>query len=1007
MTTTTTAAAASTNDDDNDEWLRELLQEVQLEQFFYKLKAELQVTRLTHFDYVQPEDLEKIGMGKPGIRRLLDAVKKRKTSLWKHLLCKILPAKQEKPFTITKSDGTPHQSLTCLINEKDITLGMKLGDGSFGIVRKGEWTTSTKLTIPVAVKVLKQDALSLPGAFEDFVKEINAMHQLDHCNLVRLYGVVLSSPLMMVTELAPLGSLIDYLRKQCKMISVQCLCLYASQIAEGMAYLESKRFIHRDLAARNILMASKTKIKIGDFGLMRALPSQEDCYIMTERKRIPFPWCAPESLKCRHFSHASDVWMFGVTLWEMFTFGEEPWMGYTGSEILQKIDQEGKRLLAPDGCPTLTYQLMIQCWASDPALRPTFFHLQHLLSERPEEMKALQKFEEEGKLSLEIDDRVVVLDGRPENYWWKGQNQRSFAIGLFPRCVVNPSRRMLPDDISKPLKNSFIHTGHGSPTGKSWGDPSQIDDMYLRNPMEPADVVDPMDVTSVPKHLKEHLKDFHNRRLGQMKQFSYYKFNNEAQDNESRGIIASLPVSPDNFRLKMPSKTPKEELLIDLSECFDNKGTSNSNIVASRNVDSLLDAPIPPTATTPLRKPTSLLSLDLDLSTTTSTFQMNQQASMENATYMNIPAYSNMHGSPEYSQRYYSVVPQEPSEKELGRIQKSSLMTSCPSLVGALFENVTDIAMDDKDDFQDLGINTQKYGKYEQGRINRFSTSTDDGVFQNVMIRNNFSSSASSYSGSPERNMLSKYDSSSSMAPTILTDTTADADHWLNQNLREMLTIKTIQQPSTFADVKCNSSMESSKLQNRSLTDRFDSSWNAKSNKFPADFRSAASTPTSLQPPPLPVHPPNLAQVRPFVVTQQPQTGWQHQRTSTDAQTFYETMSTKTSLSSEHGNWLNLTGLRPVGSESDAPSPHHGSVDSTKVTVLQHQVHGVTVEECQAALQSSRGNVEGASRLLKVNQLALLGIANQLDCEKVLEAMNWNLELAGSVMIDEFKKGHL
>ena len=80
---------------------------------------------------------------------------------------------------------------------------------------------------------------------------------------------------------------------------------------------------------------------------MRALPQEDDCYVMTERKKVPFPWCAPESLKTRQFSHASDTWMFGVTLWEMFTFGEEPWIGLNGSQILKKIDRDGERLHQP------------------------------------------------------------------------------------------------------------------------------------------------------------------------------------------------------------------------------------------------------------------------------------------------------------------------------------------------------------------------------------------------------------------------------------------------------------------------------------------------------------------------------------------------------------------------------------------------------------------------------------------------------------------------------------
>lgn len=132
-----------------------------------------------------------------------------------------------------------------------------------------------------------------------------------------------------------------------------------------MAYLEQKRFLHRDLAARNVLLSTNDMVKIGDFGLMRALPTHTDQYIMEEGHKIPFPWweyysilcfcfgawiltfnfqfpislfvsvcrCAPESLKSRTFSHASDTWMFGVTLWEMFTHGQEPWLGLNGSQV--------------------------------------------------------------------------------------------------------------------------------------------------------------------------------------------------------------------------------------------------------------------------------------------------------------------------------------------------------------------------------------------------------------------------------------------------------------------------------------------------------------------------------------------------------------------------------------------------------------------------------------------------------------------------------------------------
>ena len=151
-------------------------------------------------------------MAKPAARRLLDVVKKKRR---KQIVSRLLPGNFGKLGTLTrKSRNQNHQdshsgsgplALTCLIQAKDVALSDKLGDGSFGVVRRGEWTTASGRILPVAAKVLKKDTLNQPGAFEDFVKEVQSMHALDHENLIRLYGIVLTQPMMMIVELAPLG----------------------------------------------------------------------------------------------------------------------------------------------------------------------------------------------------------------------------------------------------------------------------------------------------------------------------------------------------------------------------------------------------------------------------------------------------------------------------------------------------------------------------------------------------------------------------------------------------------------------------------------------------------------------------------------------------------------------------------------------------------------------------------------------------------------------------------
>ncbi|KAI5609978.1 tyrosine kinase, non-receptor, 2b [Silurus asotus] len=478
--------------DPDTQLLYQLLAEVQLERFFLKIRDELNVTRIEHLDYVKDTDLEQIGIKKPGQRRLWEAVKRYKTNARpRSWMAKVFTGRGQEGGD-QLSGGAPGpgpdvvRAVTCLIQDRDLVFGDRLGSGSFGVVKKAEWHTPSGRVLPVAVKTLRTNMSREVELVTDFLQEVTTMQSLDHPNIIRLYGVVLTHPLKMVTELAELGSLYDILRMRRGVYPLARLWHFSTQIAAGMDYLESRHFIHRDLAARNVLLASKDMVKIADFGLMRGLGRDKDHYIMGAHRRIPFAWCAPESLRVGFFSHASDVWMYGVTLWEMFTYCEEPWLGLSARQILFRVEREGDRLPRPPDCPQEIYGVMRKCWACNSADRPTFAQLTTLVAEaQPMLLCAARDFAEPRKLTLQVNDALTVIEHGPDLPEWKGQNQRTMNIGWFSPALTTSfapsagpfSPNSGPVHISSPLRGSLQHTGHGdSKLERIWGAPERLED---------------------------------------------------------------------------------------------------------------------------------------------------------------------------------------------------------------------------------------------------------------------------------------------------------------------------------------------------------------------------------------------------------------------------------------------------------------------------------------------------------------------------------------------------
>ncbi|XP_027692173.1 tyrosine-protein kinase TXK isoform X1 [Vombatus ursinus] len=257
------------------------------------------------------------------------------------------------------------------IDQSELTFIEEVGKGQFGVVHLGKWRSH----ILVAIKAINEGTMSE----DDFIEEAKVMMKLSHSRLVQLYGVCIQQkPLYIVTEFMENGSLLNYLRQRQGRLRRGMLLSMCQDVCEGMEYLERSSFIHRDLAARNCLVSATCVVKISDFGMTRYVLDDE--YISSSGAKFPVKWSAPEVFHFNKYSSKSDVWSFGILMWEVFTEGKMPFAKESNLQVVEAISK-GFRLYRPHLAPMIVYEVMYSCWHEKPEGRPTFAELTQALTD--------------------------------------------------------------------------------------------------------------------------------------------------------------------------------------------------------------------------------------------------------------------------------------------------------------------------------------------------------------------------------------------------------------------------------------------------------------------------------------------------------------------------------------------------------------------------------------------------------------------------------------------------
>nr|XP_011761818.1 ephrin type-A receptor 10 isoform X4 [Macaca nemestrina] len=282
-------------------------------------------------------------------------------------------------FLDPQSCGDPLQAVHLFAKEldaKSVTLERRLGAGRFGELCCGCLQLPGRQELPVAVHTLRDSASDSQRL--GFLAEALTLGQFDHSHIVRLEGVVTrGSTLMIVTEYMSHGALDGFLRRhEGQLVAGQLMGLLPG-LASAMKYLSEMGYVHRGLAARRVLVSSDLVCKISGFG--RGPRDRAEAVYTTMSGRSPALWAAPETLQFGHFSSASDVWSFGIVMWEVMAFGERPYWDMSGQDVIKAVE-DGFRLPPPRNCPTPLHRLMLDCWQKDPGERPRFSQIHSILS---------------------------------------------------------------------------------------------------------------------------------------------------------------------------------------------------------------------------------------------------------------------------------------------------------------------------------------------------------------------------------------------------------------------------------------------------------------------------------------------------------------------------------------------------------------------------------------------------------------------------------------------------